>query len=85
MGWEEHGTKNIEQVRANLESWVPKMFWDDFNEVFGCFGQMAVKKELQTPLRTYLARAQFQSIVEPVRKLLDSYKDSRSKKRKLKN
>lgn len=80
MGWTE--ATNVEQVRKELESWVPKMFWDDFNEVFGCLGQMAKKKELQPSLRNYLSRKQFESIADPVRKLIDSYKKTETQKRK---
>ena len=78
MGWARSG--NADRVRMELESWVPRMFWVEFNEVFGCLGQMSEKKELQEPLREFLAREQFKSIEYRVGELITSY--NRSKKRK---
>ena len=72
--------EDANEVRGQLESWVPRMFWMHFNEVFGCLGQMAAKKQLQAPLREYLAREKFKSIADRVEDLIASY--DRSKKRK---
>ena len=77
MTWTQ--ANDSEQVRAELERWVPKMFWVDFNEVFGCLGQMAANKELQTRLRVFLSRMKFTRIAHQVGSLLDSY--SKSNKR----
>ena len=78
MGWTQSDDPN--EVRIQLESWVPRMFWFHFNEAFGCLGQMSAKKELQGPLREYLAREKFQSIAGRVGDLMATY--NRSKKRK---
>ena len=56
------------------------MFWGDFNEVFGCLGQMAKNKELRPALCNYLSRGRFESIAEPLRKLLNNSYNSNSYK-----
>ena len=79
MGWIVP-TTNSEQVRAQLESWVPKLLWYDFNEVFGSLGQMSVKTELRSRLRSYLSRDKYSRIAHEVGRLMDGY-GSRMKKR----
>ena len=70
MGWIVP-TTNSEQVRAQLESWVPKLLWYDFNEVFGSLGQMSVKTELRSRLRSYLSRDKYSRIAHEVGRLMD--------------
>lgn len=73
-------TTDADQVRRQLESWVPKLFWADFNEVYGCLGQLFSQRSLHPKIKSVVGRAKFASISGQIHKLMASYVEKKKKK-----
>ena len=73
---------NQKDAQTVLELVLPKMYWEDVNEVFGAIGQLIRKKEFDNTIRQIVKRPQFLGIQEPVLKWMDQSQKKKNNKRK---
>ena len=81
MGYVPSDTNDQEVIQAILEGIFPSLFWEDFNEVYGCLGQVFGKKSTHSIVRRVACRTKFSSIRERLLLLLAEYaKRSKTKR-----
>jgi endonuclease III len=78
MGFVSPNMTDNEVVRVCLEGWVPYVFWEEFNEVYGCLGQLFRQKAVTDTIRRAVSKPQFSLVRERVLRILSDY--SRNKR-----